>query len=227
MSFKNKNVIAIIPAKKNSSRLKNKNLKKIKGSRLFEIAIYNSFKCKYIDQVHVSSDSNFILTSSKKLGAQILKRPKNLCQINTNANKVILHFIRKLPTKIKKTNPYILYLQPTSPLRNFKHLNKAFEILKKSNKTNLVSVYKSKKNLLKSLILKNEKITPLFPNYYNENDQNLPNLYKQNGAIYIFLLKNFLKKNKIPINNLLPYIMNEKDSIDINDIEDLKKIKNY
>ena len=94
MSFKNKNVIAIIPAKKNSSRLKNKNLKKINGNRLFEIAIYNSLKCNFIDQVYVSSDSNFILKSSKKLGTQILTRPKNLCRVNTNANKVILHFIK-------------------------------------------------------------------------------------------------------------------------------------
>ena len=152
------------------------------------------------------------------------KRPKNLAKINTSANEVILNFINKLPKKTKKLNPYILYLQPTSPLRNYNHLNKAFKLLEKSKKHNLVSICKSEKSLLKSLVIKNKNLSVLFPKYYNANDQKLPSLYRQNGAIYIFLLKNFLKQNKIPINNLMPFIMNKKDSIDVNNIEDLKKI---
>ena len=224
MSLKNKTVIAIIPAKKHSSRLKNKNLKRINGLSLFEIAIINSLKCKFIDQTFVSSDSKFILKKSKKLHAIPFKRPKNLAKINTSANEVILNFINKLPKKTKKLNPYILYLQPTSPLRNYNHLNKAFKLLEKSKKHNLVSICKSEKSLLKSLVIKNKNLSVLFPKYYNANDQKLPSLYRQNGAIYIFLLKNFLKQNKIPINNLMPFIMNKKDSIDVNNIEDLKKI---
>jgi CMP-N-acetylneuraminic acid synthetase len=43
--------------------------------------------------------------------------------------------------------------------------------------------------------------------------------------MYIFRIKDFLKKKKIPIFNSLPYIMNYKDSLDIDGISDLKILK--
>ena len=41
MIKKNTNIIALIPAKKNSQDLKNKNFKKLNNFSLFELAIYS------------------------------------------------------------------------------------------------------------------------------------------------------------------------------------------
>ena len=41
--------ISVIPARKNSTRLKNKNLKKINGKPLIYYSIQSSIKSKYID----------------------------------------------------------------------------------------------------------------------------------------------------------------------------------
>ena len=54
----NCDVIGLIPAKKNSKGLKNKNIKKIKGLTLFEITAISSKKSKYIDNTYVTTDSN-------------------------------------------------------------------------------------------------------------------------------------------------------------------------
>jgi CMP-N,N'-diacetyllegionaminic acid synthase len=224
MSFRKKKVIAIIPAKKNSTRLRNKNIKKINKLRLFEISVINALKSKIIDEVYVSSNSDFILNKSKKLGARILNRPNALCKKNIDANKVILHFIDNLNSKIKSSNPYLIYLQPTSPLRRPSHIDKSFRALRKSFNS-LVSVSASDKGFYKSLNIKGKKIQPLFPKFFNANDQQIPQIYKPNGAIYIFLLKDFLKKRKIPIKNLGIYIMSEKESLDINSLKDFKIAK--
>ena len=84
MLFKKK-VIAIIPAKYNSSELSKKNFLKLKNKSLFEISIIAALKSNFIDEVFVSSDSNIILKKSKKIGAQIIKRNRNL-----SSKKVLL-----------------------------------------------------------------------------------------------------------------------------------------
>ena len=62
MSKKDK-IIALIPARKGSKEIKNKNLLKI-NKTLIELAIVNAIKSKYIDKIYLSSDSNKILNIS-------------------------------------------------------------------------------------------------------------------------------------------------------------------
>ena len=59
MSIKKK-FIAIIPAKKNSFRIPNKNLIKIKGKSLVAKSIEDAKKSKYIKEIFVSTDSQKI-----------------------------------------------------------------------------------------------------------------------------------------------------------------------
>ena len=59
----------------------------------------------------------------------------------------------------------------------------------------------------------------------NLQRQKLPNTYMPNGAIYIFKLRDFLKKNKMPTKGSHPYIMDEKTSLDIDSNHDLKKAR--
>ena len=58
--------------------------------------------------------------------------------------------------EIKNKNPYLVYLQPTSPLRKSKHIDQAFKSLKK-NSHNLVSVSIGDKSLFKCLSVKGKK----------------------------------------------------------------------
>jgi CMP-N-acetylneuraminic acid synthetase len=60
MNKKKINIIALIPAKKNSKELKNKNLKKLNDLSLTELTILNAKKSKLIDKIYLSSDSNKI-----------------------------------------------------------------------------------------------------------------------------------------------------------------------
>tara|TARA_A100001388_G_scaffold276129_1_gene263073 strand:- start:7192 stop:7884 length:693 start_codon:yes stop_codon:yes gene_type:complete len=225
--FKNKKVISIIPARKNSKNLKNKNNLKLNNYSLVELAILSSKKSSIIDETIVTTDSKKIFNIAKKFKCKVIRRPIYLGKDNINANQVIAH-------AIKKNNLHeeyiIVYLQPTSPFRNHKHINKAFNILKNYKTYNLVSVKPVNEILYKSYILKNY-LKPKFKDLVNSNRQNLNKIYCANGAIYIFSNLEFLRNNKkIPNKRLVPYIMNEIESIDINSKYDFnisKFLKKY
>ena len=46
-----------------------------------------------------------------------------------------------------------------------------------------------------------------------------------NGAIFLFSVRDFKKKNKIPYEKSLPMFMSEKESIDLDTKQDLAMIK--
>ena len=71
--------IAIIPARKNSKRIKNKNIKLFNGKPLIYWTIKIVLKTKLFDKVFVSTDSKKIKKISESAGAQVLyPRPKRL-----------------------------------------------------------------------------------------------------------------------------------------------------
>ena len=59
--YKNKTILAIVPARGNSKGIKNKNLRKIKGLSLVEHAGHILKKVSWIDYSIISSDSDKII----------------------------------------------------------------------------------------------------------------------------------------------------------------------
>ena len=63
-------------------------------------------------------------------------------------------------------------------------------------------------------------------NVFNLERQEFPNLYRPNGAIYVSNRNTLYKRNLINPKSCGYYIMNEKDSIDIDNLIDLKVAEN-
>ena len=175
-------IICFIPARKNSS-LKNKNMVLIKKKPLLFYTLNSAKKSKYLKEIYVSSDSKKILDYSKKFNVNAIKRPKKLARNITKGFEVILHFVNKYQNTLK--NKSILILQPTSPFRNIKHINKAINLHYKNNHKTIVSVKKINNKVLKSFLFKRKKLHPLEQGkYIQENRQDLPELCIPNGAIF-------------------------------------------
>ena len=58
------------------------------------------------------------------------------------------------------------------------------------------------------------------------NRQLLPKLFKPNGAIYVMKIEEFITSGKLISKNTIPFKMYIEESIDIDSLEDLKRIKN-
>ena len=220
------NIIGLIAAKKNSRDLKNKNFKKLNNYFLFEIALLGSLKSKLIKKTFLSSDSKKMLNIGKNLGSIPIKRDKKLCSYEATANQVIYDFIKKNISIDDINTSIIVYLQPTSPFRDYKHIDLALKMfLNKKSKT-LVSV-KENNSFFKSFSLNKNKLKPYFDKkLVTFNRQELKKIYSPNGAIYIFYVKEFLKNKEINFENCDFFLMNKVESIDIDSKEDYELDKN-
>ena len=134
MSKKDK-VIALIPARKGSKGIKNKNLLKINKRSLVEIAINNAKNSKYIDKIYLSSDSNKILKISYLFNNVLThKRNKNSSNDKSTSKDVLKDFISK-NKRYTSEGIILIYLQPTSPMKNHYHIDNAIKLFKKKKKT--------------------------------------------------------------------------------------------
>jgi len=206
----NKKILAIIPARANSKRIKNKNIKKFCGKPLIHWTIDQAKNSSIIDRVIVSTDSETIKEISIASGAEVpFLRPKIFAQDHSSTNDCIIHLLDNL----QENYDIIILLQPTSPLRKDFHIKEATEYF--INHKNVESLVSVKKNTNR-LNLENNLIYDLFDkNTLNLNEKNMPKSLSPNGSIYISTRINFLKNKTFYTNKTYLYIMNDKHSVDI------------
>lgn len=141
------NIVAFIPARKNSVRFKNKHFRVLGDKPLINWTLEFSKKLNFINHVLISSNDNKILKIGKNFKVPNLGiRPEKFSQSNTSSAKTILYEISKYEKKFSKIDIIIL-LQPTSPFRSKRSIEKALGIFCKNNfKKSVVSCYKKKLN---------------------------------------------------------------------------------
>lgn len=195
-----KKILALVLARKGSVRLKNKNILKLINKSLIEWT-FETIKKKNIRKlftdVLVSTDSNKILTLSKKYNfIAPWVRPKKISTRYTSSVESALHAIDWYEKNIQKLDGIFLF-QPTSPFRNEKKIFRAIKLFAKTN-NQIVSV--ASKKIYK----------------FNKNDVN--------GSIYITSV-NHLKKYKTFVKPKFIKIKmdSEIENIDIDTIEDFNK----
>ncbi len=135
-----RNVIAIIPARSGSKRLKNKNMYSVWGKPMIYWTIFEAKKSSYINKIFVSSDSNKILSFAKKHNVQIIKRPSDLSGDKTIKMDAINHAIKSISTKTKPS--LVVSLQANSPTITKNDIDRCIEHLLKNDNNEVISVNK-------------------------------------------------------------------------------------
>ncbi len=219
-------MIALIPARSGSTRLKNKNIKMLNGKPLLAHTIEQAKKAKKITRIIVSTDSKNIAKISKKFGAEVpFLRPKSLSNKKTSLFDVCKYALKKIEQRSKKKIKSFIVLQPTSPMRNYKDIDNAVNFFnKKKQAIFLASVVKSKPvewyvNLKKGNIFFNKMIAKKFQKIKYSNE------FVLNGAIFIYS-KKYLINKELPKNSFYYYEMPQKRSIDIDTEYDFLVAKN-
>lgn len=221
--YKEKKYLAVILARGGSKRLPGKNIKNLKGKPLIAYTILSALKCKYLDEIIVSSDDQKILDVSKKYGVRTIKRPKYLANDNAKSSDALKHVLNNT-----SNFDFVVLLQPTSPLRNEKHIYKAIKLLEKKNAKAIISVCKSEQSLSNHNIFpKNFSLQDLVKkSFANKKGWDFKNHYKLNGAIYICEIKKFLKQKSLFLKkSIYAFEMHQEESIDIDTKFDFKIAK--
>ena len=229
MSFQGKKVIALIPARKGSKGIKDKNIYPIRGRLLIDFTIDAAISSKIIDHVFVSTNHSKIQEHCDLKEVTVIKRPNSLSKDSSTAVDVVCHFLDYLNQKedhYKEIDFFITYLQPTSPLRTTKHIDESFKLLKKNRSSTLISVVENSHTPYKSFLIKGNKAESLFDeSMTNFNRQSLPPTYRANGSIYTFLKSKFIANKGFPSNGSTAFIMKPEDSLDIDSYDDIDTLK--
>lgn len=227
MTLDSKFVIALIPARKGSKGIKRKNMKMLCNYPLIHYTFRAALDSKLIDEVYLSSDDDAILSYAQDLGIKTIMRPKKFSTDYATATEVVEHFFSTVPEVLLNQDPYVVYLQPTSPLRNNIHIDEALELMAKEKTHTLLSITQLEKSPYKSFFINQEgQVQSLFDEKLsNARRQDLPTTYISNGAIYVFRVSDFKKRSGFPSNGSTPFIMNREESVDVDTEEDIKYIE--
>ena len=215
------NFLVLIPARDGSTRIKNKNFKKIKGKHLIEYT-YKSLeflKDKKNFKLVLSSDSKKIIsfTEKKYNFINIQKRSKKLATNKSEISELLIH--------LKKINyfegfDYLVLLSPCSPMRGIKDIKNFFLKLTKDMPECLISITDVEKPLDWSLKLNNNGY---LKKIFDDSTKLSSKTFIPNGAFYGFSLKKKDINFKNFYNNKVKYFyMDRSRSLDIDNISDLK-----
>jgi len=212
-------IFCFIFARGGSQRIPNKNLKKINNKSLLEITINLAKKVNKIDKIFVSSDSKKILSIARKNNAQIIKRPKSLCNNTSNEFESWKHAIKYLKEK-KLIFDYFLSLPTTSPLRKKKDIMNLINKFSKSKYDLLLCVAKTNRFPHYNMVIKKKDvIQPILKKAKGLEKNNILNL---TTVGYITKPKFVMKSNNI-FDGKVGYIKIPRErAIDIDDFYDLK-----
>lgn len=215
---KKSRIVAVIPVKEISERVPNKNFRKFtdEGMSLLDLLISRLIKIDLIDHIYISTDKKD-LKIEKNLKLSTISRDTKYCNNITPWSDVIYNVISSLP---EEDDTHIMWCHTTSPLFDnyLSALDKYLKLLDNGNYNSLVTVERAKEFLI------DEKGRAWNYNFgiWHKYSQELPNLFKVTGSLFINKLSE-MKKTRYVINNN-PYLF-EIEPLQALDIDNIWQFK--
>ena len=208
-------ITALVPIKRNSQRIPNKNFLEINSKPLYFWILESLLNSQYVDEIVINYDDDYITKEVSKYfdSIKFCKRPDELFGDEVSMNKIIESTIDEC------TNPSIIQVHTTSPLLKTNTIDKAIKF-HFDRKQDIFSVNKLQERFY------DKDLKPINHDIHNlVQTQDLEPLYVENSALYIFTKKNFKKqKNRIHEKSDI-FEINFPENIDIDNLEDFELAK--
>ena len=234
-------ILFVIPAKSNSLRVKNKNIRKFGNSTLLGYKIKECLKTN-LGPVIVSTNSKKIGNYSIKLGAKVpFLRPEKYSTSKSSMISCILNLVLYLKKKSIKYPQYIAVMPPTYPFTKSKSIKKAFKKLRSNKKFNSICSFTNCFDHPFQNVKNKEKLNfnvIKYEGYFLKNfdrTQDYPKAHSASSAIRISKTSYFLKyikyfspkitNNVIDFNSCLGFKITKREAFDINNYDDFNIAK--
>ena len=210
-----KKVVAVIPIKSISRRVKNKNFRLINNKPLYRYLLDNLKYCNF-NEVYVDSDSVEIEKYCKKAKYKFIKRLPRLAQDNASGNDVLNYHQSIVDAD------YYFQLYITAPLLSVKTINNCIEKIKKNNKYDSILTSKS----IHTWFWYKGRPVNYDPKILPRSQDASPLIFETTGLYGI--RDKILKKKKAPIGNK-PYFyeVSDEEAIDLDNLKDLEYLEYY
>ena len=186
--YKEKKILAVIPARGGSKGVPKKNIYPLNGRPLIEYTADLVRDLTIVDKAVVSTDSEEIKKVANAVGLETpFTRPDHLSGDLVADWDVLIHALNYVEASDGCSYPIILILPPTCPFRKTEHVERAVEKLVSDSFDSVWAVSKtdSKGHPLKQFRVSDGRVT-----YYDEGGkhiiarQQLDDVYHINGAVF-------------------------------------------
>ena len=166
-------ILGVILARGGSKGVPRKNIRTFNGKPLICWTIEAAQKSKLLDKFVVSTEDSEIAKISRAMGAEVLNRPPELATDDTSSLAVIQHVLTKVDTNV------IVYLQPTSPIREGTLIDRGIRLFLDTNADSVAAGYEC---------IEFEWGTgPMLPR------QKIKGFFYDNGSLYVHKAENIKK----------------------------------
>lgn len=202
--------LAIIPARAGSQRIPHKNSVTMGGKPLIQWTIESAMASTMIGKIILCTDDPSITYFGDMLEVESCM-PHAHDFDKGEASDAVISVLKGI--EAKDMPDYVVMLLPTSPFRTAHHINEAIEQFRIVRPDSLISVVECPIEIRKVRSL--QKSGFLCPQRSN--------LYLSNGAIQISTPEHLLKHRTFHAGDVIPYVMDLDDGIDIDTPEDLAR----
>ena len=226
--YKEKRILAIIPARGGSKGLPGKNIRPLAGKPLIGWTLESARKSKYLDEIFVSTDSQEIADVAESFGVNVPElRPAELASDTATSASVVLYTIDYF-RKRGKDFEYILLLEPTSPMRKEDDIDNAIALAcehpDKAGVVSLGEVHMEHPSIVKK-ISEDSIVEPYVEAQKVTRRQQLDKAYFPYGVVYLVRTDYFEKNQLFYGKDSLPYIIERWQCYEVDDIYDFTAIE--
>ena len=191
------------------------------GKSLIEFTVSGALQSQHVTRTVFTSDDDEMMQEAKRCGAEVLfRRPDDLASDTASSWSVVEHAVNWLEKNENWVPDFIVLLQPTTPLRNAKHIDEGIDKMLLEGKSSCISVrevdyppqwmfYIDTTGEPKKLFQETQTIT---------RRQDAPLVWQPNGLIYIVKREKLKQDLKLPQKDTCFYKMGFEDSVNIDNL---------
>lgn len=214
-----KKVVALLPIKQNSERVKGKNFRELCGKPLYQWILETLLSCNNIKKVVIDTDSEeFIAELAQKYPqVQTILRPENIRGGMVSMNEVIAHDMT-----VCADEDYFIQTHTTNPLLSKESIDRAIQMYFKNLEKN-DSLFSVNRIQARTYWKDGRPINHILGEL--KRTQDLEAVYEENSNLFIFSKASFQKtRSRL---GQQPYLFetNRQESLEIDEEEDFEFVK--
>jgi N-acylneuraminate cytidylyltransferase len=217
----------IIPVRGGSKGIPRKNLAEFGGMSLLEWTIQQAKQVYALQDIIVSTEDAELADIAKNAQVTLIQRPAELAQDGSSTNSVVTHLLGQIDPQALRYHHFTI-LQVTSPLRTPEDIQQAEAKMQKADIDSVLSAYaETNSHPAKTYLLEGETAVPIMAEMQYSRRQDLPTIYRRNGAIFSCTRQFFEQTGKLWGGRIELAIMPKEHSVDIDTLEDLQRARDF
>ena len=233
MSEKSKipRIVALIPARSGSKRLKHKNVRRLNGHPVIAYTIRAAYSSEIFTDVVVSTDDSRYAATAKHYGAEApFLRPAEAATATSPDIEWISFTLNKL-REVGRQYDCFAILRPTSPFRNASTIIRAWsQFLSDPKIDSLRAVEPCKQHPGKMWVVKGDRMHPILeqpldgPPLHSRQTAALAPIFVQNASLEIIWCHNVFQDRSISGKIIMPFLTEGYEGEDLNDERDWRHV---